>query len=203
MKKILSIISLFVLTLSMSTIVLAAPAPKTAIVSLSTTSTTIEVGQTATLTASSLKQGSSYTDSWNGAVKNNTILDEATGNYVSTATFSASKPGTYTVTYAVTMGAGKSGVTFIGTQSTTITVISPAKIVGVVVKNVSTTPNYNESDKNPNLTGYDATGDVYAVWSNGSETPYGTTTFKFSPNQVSRNIDVEVGGTTYTVSVKR
>jgi hypothetical protein len=200
MKKIMSIISTFIFILATSVVVIAAPAPKTATVSLSASATTINVGQAVTLTTSTLKQGSSYTDSWGGAVKNTTILNEATGNYVSTATFSETTPGTYTVTYGITMSAGKSGVTFVGYQSITITVIEPAKITGAIVKNVVATPKYNSQNK---LTGYDATGDVYAVLSNGKETYYGPADFNFSPNQTSRNIEVLVENVSYTVNVAR
>lgn len=73
MKKVISIILVFVFLLAMQTMAIAAPAPKTADVSLDASSTTIKVGQEVTLTATTVKQGSAYTDSWDEAEKVDTI----------------------------------------------------------------------------------------------------------------------------------
>lgn len=200
MKKMLlcSLVFVFIFTMSMG--VLSAPAPKIAAVTLSASAINVTLGQTVTLTAATLKQGSSYSDSWSGATKISTMLDEATGSYISTAAFSAATPGTYTISYSITMGAGKSTVAFNGADSITITVTNPASITGAAAKNVIATPKYNNQG---HLTGYDSTADIYALWSNGAETFYGTVNFNFSPNQTSRNIDVLVDGNTYTVRVER
>jgi hypothetical protein len=178
--------------------VLAAPAPKPANVSLSASNDTILVGETATLTATTLKQGSSFTDSWDGAVKDSTILDDSLESYVSTATFSSSVPGAYTITYDIIMKAGKSNVTFVGTEGTTITVIAPKELIGATIKNLSATPRYNPQQK---LIGYDAIGEVYAVYNNGDEDFYDAINFNFSPNQSERNIDVAVDRQAFTVHV--
>ena len=137
-------------------------------------------------------------DTWTGSLKNSTILDDSLESYVSTSTFSSSIPGTYTITYDITMKAGKSNVTFVGTKSITITVIAPKELIGVKIKNVSAAPKYNTQNK---LTGYDATGQIYAIYDNGEEKLYDTIDFNFSPNQSKRNIDVTVYGQTFTVHV--
>jgi hypothetical protein len=101
----------------------AAPAPKTATVSMSPTSATLTVGQTLDLAATTLKQGSGYSDQWTGAAKLGTALN-ADGYYVSTARFTAAAPGTYTVTYRIAMTAGRSDVSWQGSASATITVVA-------------------------------------------------------------------------------
>ncbi|WP_312832617.1 hypothetical protein [Sedimentibacter saalensis] len=196
MKKVISIILVFVFLLAMQTIAIAAPAPKTVDVLLDASSTTIKVGQVVTLTATTDKQGSSYIDSWDEAEKIDTIHDTETETYVSTAKFTGITPGTYTITYEITMSSGKSDVTFNGVKSVEITVVQDSKIKGAAIYNVKVIPTYNP---NGHLTGYDAEGDLYAVWDNGDETYYGKVEFNFSPNQESRNYDVIIEGVTYTV----
>lgn len=200
MKRILSFITTLLFMLILPITVMAAPAPKIATVSLSASNDTILVGETATLTATTLKQGSSFTDNWTGAIKDNTILDESLGNYVSTSTFSSSVPGTYTITYDITMNSGNSNVNFVGTNSITITVLAPKKLVGATIKNISSTPVYKNKDKN-NIVRYDATGDIYAIYENGEEVFYDTFEFKFNQNHKERNIDVTVDGQTFTVHI--
>ncbi|TWH83636.1 hypothetical protein [Sedimentibacter saalensis] len=196
MKKVISIILVFVFLLAMQTIAIAAPAPKTVDVLLDASSTTIKVGQVVTLTAITDKQGSGYIDSWDEAEKIDTIHDTEAETYVSTAKFTGITPGTYTITYEITMSSGKSDVTFNGVKSVEITVVQDSKIKGAAIYNVKVTPTYNP---NGHLTGYDAEGDLYAVWDNGDETYYGKVEFNFSPNQESRNYDVIIEGVTYTV----
>lgn len=198
MKRIISFITTLLFMLILPITVMAAPAPKISTVSLSASNDTILVGETATITATTLKQGSSFTDNWTGAIKDSTILDESLGSYVSTSTFSSSVPGTYTITYDITMKAGKSNVSFVGTKSITITVIAPKELIGAAIKNVYAIPRYNTQHK---LIGYDATGEVYAVYDNGEESLYDTIDFNFSPNQSERNIEVTVDGQTFTVHV--
>lgn len=196
MKKIFSIVLVLVFVLTMSIGAFAAPAPKTAPVSLTASALTVKVGETVSLEAVTLKQGSDFTDSWTGATKGITVLNTATGYYVSKASFSAAVPGTYTIKYDIIMTAGKSNVSFVGTANVTITVINPATIVGAAIKNVKAKANINPNGK---ITGYDATGDVYAVWSDGRETFYGVKEFSFSANQDIRNIEVTINGTEYTI----
>lgn len=200
MKRILSFITTLLFMFMIPFTVLAAPAPKTATVSLSASNDTILVGQTATLTATTLKQGSSFTDSWDGAVKHSTILEDSLKSYVSTATFSSSVPGTYTITYDITMNSGNSDVNFLGTNSITITVLQPKELVGATIKNISSTPVYKNKNKN-NIVRYDATGDIYAVYDNGEEIFYDTFEFKFNQNHKERNIDVTIDGQTFTVHI--
>ena len=175
MKKLLSIALVFVFIATMSIGVYAAPAPKVATVSLSASELTVNVNEPVALTAATLKQGSSFTDSWTGAEKVATVLNTATGYYASTSTFKASTAGEYTITYDIAMNAGKSGVTFIGSNSITITVIDPATIVGATVKNLVFTPKIEElgKDKIPTIVGYDGTGEIYALWSDGKLTDTG------------------------------
>lgn len=180
----------------MQTMAMAAPAPKTVDVSLDASSTTIKVGQVVTLTATTDKQGDDYVDSWDEAEKIGTIHDTEAGTYVSTAKFTGITPGTYTITYEITMSSGKSDVTFNGIKSVEITVVQDSKITGAAIKNVNVTPKYNSKG---HLTGYAAEGDLYALWADGSKTYYGKVEFNFSPNQESRNYDVIIEGVTYTV----
>lgn len=196
----MSMFLVFTLLFTTSLVALAAPAPKApkaASTSLSASAQEIKVGETVTLAASTLKQGSDYSDSWFGATREGTYLDGAIESYVSTATFTGQVPGTYTIWYEITMSAGKSGVTFVGTASIEITVVQPAVIVGATIKNVSVTPTYNNG--NGNLNGYNAIGDVYAVWSDDTETYYGKVNFHFSDNQTIRNLGVTINGVEYTV----
>lgn len=198
MKRILSFITTLLFMFMIPFTVLAAPAPKPANVSLSASNDTILVGETATLTATTLKQGSSFTDSWDGAVKDSTILDDSLESYVSTATFSSSVPGTYTITYDITMNSGNSDVNFLRTNSITITVLQPKELVGATIKNISSTPVYKNKN---NIVRYDATGDIYAVYDNGEEIFYATFEFKFNQNHKERNIDITIDGQTFTVHI--
>ncbi len=199
MKKILAVIVSFVFIFIVAKPVMAAPLPKEAKMSLETSALQVRVGETVTLTATTLKEGSSYIDSWDGAVKVSTILNNE-GNYISSATFSATAPGAYTITYNIKMTAGRSGVTFEGNKTVTITVVNPAVIVGAKVDNVLAIPVTNPKG---NITGYDATGDLYAVYSDNTEEYIDTISFHFSSTQTTRNISVEIEEVTYVVSVTR
>lgn len=177
---------------------LAAPPPKTVeTYILPATAQTLTVGQTLNLEAKTLKHGSHYTDVWQGATKEITVLNTETGEYESAATFTATEPGTFIITYTITMTAGKSHISFVGTGTVTVEVVAPAlTLVGAAMYNVTATPRYNPQG---NLTGYDAAGDVYAIMSDGSQVFYRRVNFNFSPNQTSRNLDVVIEGETFTI----
>lgn len=177
---------------------LASPPPKTVeTYILPATAQTLTVGQILSLEARTLKHGSHYTDTWQGAAKLETLQNKETGEYESAATFIATEPGTFTITYTITMTAGKSHVSFVGTGSVTVEVVAPAlTVVGAAMYNVTATPRYNPQG---NLTGYDAVGDVYAVMSDGSQVFHRRVNFNFSPNQTSRNMDVVIEGETFTI----
>ncbi len=109
---------------------LAGGSAKAVDVSVAPTVTIVPVGGTLEVTATTLKHGSAFTDSWSGATKVSTVL-ASDGYYVSKATFMAGSPGTHRVTYNITMVAGNSHVSWEGTGATTITVwvIAPTKNV--------------------------------------------------------------------------
>lgn len=104
--------------------------PQAVGVSVAPIVTGVQVGQTLEVTATTLKHGSAYTDSWAGATKASTELS-SDGYYVSKATFTAGSPGTHNVTYKITMVAGKSDVSWEGTGTTTITVRDTAPLKNV------------------------------------------------------------------------
>lgn len=77
-------------------------------------------GVTVIFTATTLKCGSAYVDSWSGASKVSTVLN-SNGYYVSTAEYIITgDSGDLTVTYSITMTAGKSDVHWTGTGTTTV-----------------------------------------------------------------------------------
>ena len=78
------------------------------------------VDKTIRLEATTPSEGTYYClDSWDGATKLSTILDD--GSYVSTAVFTPTKSETFTVTYRITMF-GKSGTVWTGTASVELAV---------------------------------------------------------------------------------
>lgn len=106
----------------------AASEIRTEAVSLSSTVSGNSVnGYAIIFTAVTLKYGSTYRDSWEGATKVSTVLD-ANGYYVSTATFSATgvPAGTYPVAYHIRMSAGASDLTWAGQAAGTVITDDPA-----------------------------------------------------------------------------
>lgn len=189
MKRILSVILAAVVLFYLSAGVSAEERAKETDVNLSTAVETVNVGETVTLTAETLKHGSSYTDEWSGAQKTDTVLDEESGCYVSTAIFTAEEPGIYTVSYTIQMQAGKSMVLFSATASKTIEVTGEKTVKGVEIKNLTVNPVRNTAG---DVVSYLAVGNIYILWSDGTSTLYGTTSFFFGPDQYSKEVTVKV-----------
>ena len=189
MKKVLALITIFSLVLTVGLPVAAKSDPKSIETVVKGDAVKLKVGDKVTLTVETEKHGSSYTEEWDGAKGVTTILDKDTGMYISKAKFYAERPGIYTITYSITMKAGKSKMVFLGRASKTIEVVDSVKFTGVEINDVSVTPVNNSSGE---VIGYSAMGNVYTVWSDGSSKLYGTTYFFFSPNQISRYVYVTV-----------
>ncbi len=123
MKRFWSVVLVGLVSLVASSgIALAGASPKAVGVSVAWTETIVQVGDTLELTATTPKHGSAFTDGWSGATKVSTLLN-SDGYYVSRATFSPGQPGLYTVTYNITMSAGKSDVAWEGRGTGIITVL--------------------------------------------------------------------------------
>ncbi len=188
MKKPFVIVLTLLMLVGIPASSMAKPSPKNADVSLTSSATTVKLGETVTLKAITLKQGAAYTDEWIGATKIKTVLTED-GYYVSTAEVSAQAP--ITVQYKITMTAGNSGVSFAGQAETTISVAKPIEVVGVTVKNIR---------PYPEIAGI-YTGDVYVILSDGTLREHGVIYFSFCEGQTSRLLYITVDGQRYTCTV--
>ncbi|WHH61078.1 hypothetical protein [Petroclostridium sp. X23] len=205
MKKILATLVIIMAMLNLSTSVMAGTLFKEVEVTLSPADTVIEVGETMVLTASTQKKGSSYFDGWEGAVEGDTILDNATGNYISSAVFTAVQPGTYTITYSIGMDAGNNTDKFIGTATQVVTVADTAPVItGVEVRNLTVD---EVRDANDRIIGYNVFGKAYILWSDSTEVEYAVIYLYFNADEVSKDIDITVDADgqsyTYTVTVVR
>lgn len=147
----------------------------------------VNTGESVTLSAIVPKQGSSYTDSWLLAEKEQTIINVESDSYVSTAVFTAQEPGIYTIEYNIAMDAGKSGVIFSGKGSVTIEVTGVKTVVGAAIRDLVIKPVY---DSDGRLTSYLAVGNKCIVWSNGDIEIIGTIGFFFGLNETSKTIEV-------------
>lgn len=99
----------------------AAAAPKTETVAMSWT----VVGNDLQLTATTLKHGSAYVDSWSCTPSCSLVAStslSSDGYFISVATLSAPASGDYEFTYAITMTAGKSDIQWTGENSVIISV---------------------------------------------------------------------------------
>lgn len=178
MKKLLVSVLALLVVVSFSGVAAAAPAvkdPKPAVVSMTASPLTVYTDEEVVLGATALKQGSDYTDGYTVSGGNilsaSTVLNTATGYYESTAKFKSATPGTYSVNYSITMTAGKSGVSFAGSASSTITVISRVvTIKGVALKGDWSWERSYTGGKNPVINGFTGTNIVVVSWSNGTST---------------------------------
>lgn len=200
MKKIFIFILTSFIAMSISISVSAKPIEQNIDVTLSATAEEIKVGETVALTAVSLKHGSSFEVLWLGAEDKGTILDTASGNYISTAVFTADKPGVYTLEYKIIMRAGKSNTYFTGSAVHIINIINPVTVAGAEIKNLAIRP-VTRSDGS--IAAYSAIGDVYILWSDNTGTLYNRMFFFFGPNETVKNVNVtfNIDGITYTYTV--
>lgn len=175
MKRIVTIGLTLVLVLGLGATALAAPGKSAKVkdvpVSITPEAISLVAGDDAiTLTAVTLKNGSDYAVTWDGAKEEETILRED-GYYESTAVFEPNTVGTHTVKYTINMTAGKSGVAFVGTNTVTITVFEPASepiILGYEIAEwTKGTQIYNSNGTQ--VVGYNATGNLWAVYDNNNK----------------------------------
>jgi len=188
MKKLLVVVLTLLMLVGIPAGSFAEPSAKDAGVSLISSAATVKPGETVTLTAVTLKQGSAYTDEWIGATKITTVLTED-GYYVSTAEISPEV--TVTVQYKITMTAGNCGTSFIGQAETVISATKPAEVVGIEVKNIR---------PEPEIPGF-YKGDVYVVFSDGNLNEYGVVYFGLREGQITKVFYVSVNGTRYTYTL--
>lgn len=230
MKKIGTLLLTGAFTLAMATGAFAQSAqPKEADVELKITQLVevIKEGETVDLEAVTQKKGSSYKVDWSveglnadgtpyGAEEEAYVLkegvtsleslpvegsEEVVGTYVSTATFTGNKVGSYQITATIVMNAGKSHVSWTGSDSEDIKVEAAVKVIGLVAKTTASQAEYNKQGK---VTGYNVTYDLYVQYDNGSEvllTQGATTNLGASGN--SKDVKVDYEGTTYSVTVNK
>ncbi len=161
----------------------------------------ITTGETILLTAITPRHGSSAADTWIGATAKDIYYDEQTQSYISTAEFTAETPGEYTIIYNIVMNAGKSGNMFTGTATKTIKVTNSAvTLTGAAISNVSIIPVIRPDGS---ISGYSASGSLYALWSDDTSTLYGSIFFFFGPDEFEKNVTVTlyVDGKTYKYNV--
>lgn len=158
---------------------------------------TVEQGAEVDFKAVTLKQGSSMTDEWKGAVSTPTVLNTETGNYEAAATLDTTgmSVGEHEVEYSIVMAAGKSQVTFSGNKKTSVVVVDTQ----VSVKKIKITV-IEATTKNGKNFQYTATAE--AELSDGTslaleniEFTYNTTSAKTS-EVVPVNVDLDGDGTT-------
>lgn len=186
----------------------------------------ITEGETVDLTATTLKKGSEYNVEWSvcgvdvsgqslSVPAENYALEEGITElqllpveesseeldnfYVSNAKFTGNKAGTYVIIASVTMTAGKSHVSWTGSDSQTQEV-KAAKVVSDLV--AKTTKSEAEKNKQGNITGYNVTYDVYIQYEDGTEEVLTSgATYSLAASGKSKNVDIEYEGVTYTVTV--
>lgn len=144
-------------------------------VELSVVPDEISLGESITVTATIAKHGSSFLDSWTNAQKVSTEYNGETGQYLSTAEFRPTEAGSYEIAYRIDMASGKSGVLFTGTVKKTVIVKGTKTVIGAEIKNSTQSPIMNTGV----ITSYMVTGQVYAIWSDGTETCLNKSVFVF------------------------
>lgn len=140
MKKLAILVVILTLLVGSTSFASAANEPKTITVVLSETPTIVKAGEAVTFMAVSEKHGSSYSDFWSNAEGEQTVFDEETECYISEAVFQADKPGIYTISYEITMYAGKSNIAFTGKIERTIEVTGMFLLVSSAPKVKETKP---------------------------------------------------------------
>lgn len=225
MKKILSMVMTTVMVLGLSVNVFAEQTvPKDADVTLTIAQVVdvdaLTVGQTIPLEVTALKKGSACTAVWSVSrlntdgstdlTANCTILGDATAsvvtdsslvdNWVAGGTFTGNVAGTYQITATLTMSAGKSDVSWNGSDSTNVTVLNPATVTGFVAKNFVATAVWNS--KHTNITGYNVEYDLFINYSDNTSEKYNSLTNAMGAGQKSDSLTVlYTDGKTYSYTV--
>ena len=204
MKRIFTVVLITILLAGIPVYTYAGALEKAVNVEISASAECVRLGETVVLTAVAEKHGSSYADMWEGAVKKDTVFGADTEAYVSTAEFTADRPGIYTIIYSISMNAGQSETAFSGTATCMVEVVNPVTVTGADIRNLSIS-RITRSDGS--TYGYSAMGDVYVLWSDGTAAPYSTIGFFFGAEETSKIIPVtlNIAGKTYryTVAVTR
>lgn len=205
MKKIAIIVTVLSVLFSSILGVAADSIPKDIEVILSDTPAVVNLGQSFEITATAPKHGSNYIDSWENAEQSYTELNALTNAYISKATFKADKEGIYNISYTIKMTSGNSDTVFYKTVKRTVEVVNPVKVVGAVIRNLNVIPIYNGEG---NIAYYRACGEVYALWSDKSETPDGSSVYLFfgseeTSKDVSVTLNVDGKQYDYIVTVNR
>jgi len=200
MKKILSVMLMFIMLMSLMIPAYADSEVKETEVVVSASDVTVNVNESVALSAVVPKHGSSFTDSWSAAEKDGTVLDEDTQSYFSTATFKACEAGVYTIEYNITMNAGKSNAVFVGKGSVTVVVSKPA-VVGAEIRNLSIVGN---PIINAGGTYYLISGKTYIIWNGTNAEEYGFVSFYFKEADSYKDVAVKmkVGLTEYSYTVR-
>lgn len=189
MKKLYTYLFGIIFVLNLPTLSLAQPADKEIPVMISAASSTVKCGEGVTLTAVTEKRGSSFEDAWSEAEKVGTQYDDNTGEYVSNAVFVANNAGVYNVKYLIKMRAGKSDTYFTATAIYTINVINPVTVIGAEIRNLSIKPVIRPDGS---ISVYSASGDIYALWSDGTSTSYGKTYFFLGSTETSKKVNISL-----------
>lgn len=187
----------------------------------------IKEGESVDLEALTMKKGSSYNVTWSvlGLTTNGDTdavnpedytlddygytlealpvegTDELADTYVAKAKFTGKKAGTYQITAAVTMKAGKSHVSWVGEDSKDVKVEAALKVVGLLAKTTKVEAEKNNQGK---VTGYNVTYDVYVKHEDGTEkllTEGATTNLGASGN--AKKVEISYEGQTYSVTVSK
>jgi hypothetical protein len=204
MKNIVIIITILTLLFCSSVGVAADSNLKDIEVILSEIPTVAKIGEIIDLTATTQKHGSTYTDTWDNAVKSATVYDITTGTYISKALFTAEKSGIYTISYTINMTSGNSDTVFLKKVERTIEVIDTTTVIGAAIKDLKITPIFNTDGS---ISAYSAYATTHALWSNNTTTPNGSVYFFFAPEETTKDIVVtlNVNGQqyNYTITVNR
>ncbi|MCX7773561.1 MAG: hypothetical protein N2376_10675 [Clostridia bacterium] len=147
----------------------------------------IKLGETIELTATALKMGSGFKDAWTNAQKLETTYDTGTGCYRARAEFKPTKPGSYEISYSITLNRGKSGKSFSGTLTKTIVVTDEKKVTGADIRDVELIP----GNGGGSAVGYTVIGYAYALLSDGTALPLDEMiTFYMDAQETDRDIPV-------------
>jgi hypothetical protein len=186
----------------------------------------VHEGDTVDLEALTMKKGSGYDVDWDvtGYSTNGTPADVDSNNYELTegitnlvslpiegtdelgdfykseASFTGKKAGTYEITTTVTMTAGNSHVSWVGTDTLSQDVQAVAVLTGFNAKFVKADPILNPKGK---ITGYNVTYDLYYQYDNAPDSFYQTLTINMSENQTSKSTSITFNEKTYNYTVTR
>jgi len=123
--------------------------------------------------------------------------------WVSKNSFVGLAAGTYEITAVMTMTAGKSDVTFVGSDSVQVEVVNPVVVTGFVSKTKYATEIWNK--KHTSIIGYDVTYDLYIQYSDGSTSLYQADLVQGfgGGQQTDRSVKINYDGIDYAYVIYR